>query len=110
LISDALSQVGDFFAPDYSPQCSPRVIGDDKRTVAEHMEMEVNGAGSEAVYAWDPDYSLRTAFAVVFAKQRCLFELGYQMRQRGHKPIDLIFLLQLFDYQLQLIRRYPPSN
>jgi hypothetical protein len=72
--------------------------------------MEVNGAGSEAVHAWDPDYSLARAFAIVFAKQRRLFELGHQMRQRGHKPVGPIRLARLFFSQRRLIGQYPPSN
>ena len=43
--------------------------------------MEVNGAGSEAVHAWDPKYSVRQVYAMVFAKQRALFMLGAANRR-----------------------------
>jgi Carbamoyl-phosphate synthase L chain, ATP binding domain len=72
--------------------------------------MEVNGAGSEAVHAWDPIYTLREAYAIVFAKQRMLFEIGDAMRMKGHKPIGIWKLIHLYLRQRNLILRYPPSN
>jgi hypothetical protein len=72
--------------------------------------MEVNGAGSEAVHAWDPKFSLKQAYAIVFAKQRMLFQIGDTMRAQGHQPISLWQLALLYLHQRKLIRRYPPSN
>jgi hypothetical protein len=72
--------------------------------------IEVNGAGSEAVHAWDPKFTLREAYAIVFAKQRMLFEIGDTMRRRGHRPIGLRKLAELHVRQQRLIKRYPMSN
>ncbi|MFA6229761.1 MAG: hypothetical protein WC617_06235 [Rhodanobacter sp.] len=72
--------------------------------------MEINGAGSEAVHAWDPKYSLREVYRMVFAKQRELFALGDWQRARGHQPIGLLALARHHLHQQRLIRRYPPSN
>lgn len=72
--------------------------------------IEVNGAGSEAVHAWDPKFSLRQAYAIVFAKQRVLFAIGHAMRCRGHRPVGISKLTQMFLRQHRLIGRYPPSN
>ena len=72
--------------------------------------IEVNGAGSEAVHAWDPKFTLRQAYAIVFAKQRMLFAVGHAMRCRGHRPVGIGRLTQLFLRQHRLIGRYPPSN
>ena len=72
--------------------------------------IEVNGAGSEAVQAWDPRYSLAQAYRIVFAKQRMLFRIGGMMRQRGHKPPNVFRLARLYLRQADLIRRYPKSN
>ena len=72
--------------------------------------MEVNGAGSEAVHAWDPKYSIAQVYRMVFAKQRELFALGAAMRARGHRPISLLALARHHLHQQRLIRRYPPSN
>ncbi len=72
--------------------------------------MEVNGAGSEAVHAWDPKYSIREVYRIVFAKQRLLFRIGAANRRRGHRPIGVFALGRLFLRQHALLRRYPPSN
>ena len=42
--------------------------------------MEVNGAGSEAIEAWDPDMNVWKAFQTIFVKQRALFAIGNAMR------------------------------
>ncbi len=72
--------------------------------------MEINGAGSEAIQAWDPDIGLLEAFGIIFAKQRVLFEIGAANRRRGQRPISLIRLAQLHFTQQGLLDAYPPSN
>jgi hypothetical protein len=72
--------------------------------------IEVNGAGSEAVHAWDPRYSLAEAYRIVFAKQKMLFRIGAAMRARGNGAPGLFTLAKLYLRQAALIRRYPPSN
>ncbi|MEP6823215.1 MAG: hypothetical protein ABI919_00245 [Ramlibacter sp.] len=72
--------------------------------------MEVNGAGSEAIEAWDPDTGLVQAFRTIFAKQRLLFEIAAANRQRGHRPIGLLTLARLHFMQQRLLDAYPPSN
>jgi hypothetical protein len=72
--------------------------------------IEVNGAGSEAVHAWDPRLTLAEAYGIVFEKQRQIFALGEAMRRRGHRPVGVVELARLYLRQQRLIRRYPPSN
>lgn len=72
--------------------------------------MEVNGAGSEAVHAWDPKYSIAEVYGIVFAKQRRLFAIAAAMRRSGHAPISALELAALFLRQRRLMRAYPPSN
>ena len=72
--------------------------------------MEVNGAGSEAIQAWDPDIGLFAGFRMIFAKQRLLFAIGDAMRRRGVRPIGVIQLAILNRRQQRLITAYPPSN
>lgn len=74
------------------------------------MIMEVNGAGSEAVHAWDPKYSIREAYQIIFAKQRLLFKISSINRRAGHKPIGIFKLARLHFKQQGLMRLYPPSN
>lgn len=72
--------------------------------------MEVNGAGSEAVHAWDPKYRIRDVYRIVFDKQRQLFRIGAAQRRRGHRPIGVVSLARLYWRQQRLIPRYPDSN
>lgn len=72
--------------------------------------IEVNGAGSEAVHAWDPRYTLSDAYKIVFEKQRTLFSIGAAMRKRGHRPPSGWHMAMLYLRQERLIRAYPPSN
>jgi hypothetical protein len=72
--------------------------------------MEINGAGSEAIQAWDPDTPLLAAFNIIFAKQRVLFAIGAANRAKGHRPISVRQLAALHFRQRRLIRDYPPSN
>ena len=72
--------------------------------------MEVNGAGSEAIQAWDPDTPLLAGLKMIFQKQSLLFAFGNAMRRQGVRPIGLIKLIALNQRQNRLIARYPPSN
>jgi hypothetical protein len=72
--------------------------------------IEVNGAGSEAVHAWDPALTLRQAYRIVFDKQRRLFAIAAEMRQRGARPVGWRALARHHWRQQALISRYPASN
>lgn len=72
--------------------------------------MEINGAGSEAINAWDPETTLWLAFTIIFAKQRLLFAIAAANRSKGHRPISLLQLASLHFRQRRLIEKYPPSN
>ncbi len=72
--------------------------------------IEVNGAGAEAIHAWDPRLGLREAFAAVFANHRELFALGSAMRARGHRPVGTWRLSAAWLRQQRLARGYPASN
>lgn len=72
--------------------------------------MEVNGAGSEAVHAWDPKYSVGEVYRMVFAKQRLLFRIADANRRKGHRPVGKIRLARLYLEQQRLMALYPPSN
>lgn len=72
--------------------------------------MEINGAGSEAIHAWDPDIGLVQGLRIIFAKQRLLFAIGDARRRAGVAPIGLLALARLHRRQQRLIARYPPSN
>jgi hypothetical protein len=71
--------------------------------------MEINGAGSEAIEAWDPDTGVLQGFRMVFAKQR-LLAIGAAQCRAGVRPIGLLALAQLNRRQNRLVDQYPPSN
>lgn len=72
--------------------------------------MEVNGAGSEAIQAWDPSIGLCDGLRMIFAKQRLLFAIGAANRRRGARPIGPLALMRLNRRQNRLIAQYPASN
>ena len=72
--------------------------------------MEVNGAGSEGIQAWDPGVGVLAGFRMIFKKQRILFAIANAMRCRGFKPLSGLELARLNRRQNSLISRYPPSN
>lgn len=73
--------------------------------------IEINGAGSEAIEAWDPAQSPRQAFATILRKQARLFDIAAAQRRRSAaRPLSALALLRLHLRQQALIRRYPPSN
>ena len=72
--------------------------------------IEVNGAGAEAIGAWDPTLGLWPALARVFASHRELFAVGDAMRDRGHRPVGPVRLSLAWLRQMRLARGYPPSN
>jgi hypothetical protein len=72
--------------------------------------MEVNGAGSEAIEAWDPGTGLVAGLRTIFAKQRRLFEVGAANRKRGVPTIGVLQLARLNAAQQRLLDTYPPSN
>ena len=72
--------------------------------------IEINGAGSEAIHAWDPDTGLTEGFRIILAKQKILFRIGAQMRRAGIRPIGIVRLARLFLRQQRLLALYPPSN
>ncbi len=72
--------------------------------------IEVNGAGAEAIGAWDPTLDLWSAFARVFANHRALFAVGGAMRARGYRPVGPLRLSMAWLRQMRLARGYPPSN
>ena len=72
--------------------------------------MEINGAGSEAIEAWDPRTDVLQGFRMIFSKQRLLFAIGAAQRKKGIRPIGLLELARLNLRQIRLIKLYPPSN
>ncbi|MEO8276322.1 MAG: hypothetical protein ABI639_08885 [Thermoanaerobaculia bacterium] len=114
LINPALTERVEAIARDMGPfhvgRFDVRYTDRDSLSRGDFTIMEVNGAGSEAVHAWDPKYSISDVYRIVFAKQRRLFAIGAAMRRSGHRPIGVAQLARLHLRQQRLMRSYPPSN
>jgi hypothetical protein len=72
--------------------------------------IEINGVGSEATHIWDPNTTLREAYAVQFAHYRAAFEVGRANRARGHRPTGLLELLEAWRRQRRLLASYPLND
>lgn len=72
--------------------------------------IEINGAGAEAIHAWDPEMPVLSTYRELFRAQTLLFEIARRNRARGFKPIGLRALLAYQRRQQRLIKRYPPSG
>jgi hypothetical protein len=71
--------------------------------------IEINGAGSEAISAWDPEVPILKVYSRLLDHQKLMFRIGSLNRQRGMKPARLRDVLRAAVKQAMLINRYPPS-
>ena len=72
--------------------------------------LEINGAGSESISAWDPGTPLRAVYRRLLSHQRMLFEIGAANRARGFRTPGFRAILRAAWKQRRLIRRYPASG
>ena len=72
--------------------------------------IEVNGVGSEATHIWDPECSLREAYAAQFRHYAEAFRIGAAMRRRGHSSTRPLELLHLWRLQRRLLANYPIND
>ena len=72
--------------------------------------IEVNGVGSEATHIWDPECSLREAYAAQFRHYAAAFRIGAAMRARGHRSTRPFELLRLWGLQRRLLASYPMND
>lgn len=72
--------------------------------------IEINGAGSESISAWDPGTPLGEVYRRLLAHQRMLFEIGAANRVRGYRTPGFGAILRAAWKQRRLIARYPPSR
>ena len=72
--------------------------------------IEINGAGAEAIQAWDPDVSLIKLYRAFFKSYKLLFRIGALNRARGFKPMTLWEFIRAVKHQNRLIELYPPAG
>lgn len=72
--------------------------------------IEINGAGAEAIQAWDPDVTLLKLYGEFFKAYRLLFKIGNLNRARGFKPMTFGAFMKAIRRQNRLISQYPPAG
>ena len=72
--------------------------------------IEINGAGAEAIQAWDPNVPLFSLYREFFRAQSLLFKVGALNRKRGYKPMSLRAFLKAIRKQNHLIPNYPAAG
>jgi membrane protein DedA with SNARE-associated domain len=69
----------------------------------------INGIGSAANHAWDPELPLGEVYRRLVDHQRIMFLIGEKNRARGFEPLGCADVLKSLVRQSQLSRRYPAS-
>lgn len=72
--------------------------------------IEVNGAGSEPIHAWDPEVSMINLYLELFKTQSLLFRIAAENRKRGFKTDGLKPFIKAARKQTKLIKKYPPAG
>jgi membrane protein DedA with SNARE-associated domain len=72
--------------------------------------IEINGAGAEAIQAWDPDVPVRQLYREFFKAQSLLFKVASLNRKRGYKPMSIIAFIKAIKKQNKLIDSYPAAG
>ncbi len=72
--------------------------------------IEINGAGSEATHVWDPDMTLRGAWAAELAHFGAAWRIGAANRARGARPTSVAELWRLWRRHKRLMARYPMNS
>lgn len=115
LVTPALSRRFDEIArsmPDfYYGRFDVRFASVDRLRAGEDFRIiEINGAGSEAISAWDPEVPVPEVYSRLLDHQRLMFRIGALNRRMGWKPARMTDVLRAAAKQTNLIRRYPPSS
>lgn len=72
--------------------------------------IEINGAGAEAIQAWDPDVPLFKLYHEFFKAQSLLFKVAALNRKRGFKPMPVWGLIKAIKRQNRLVDSYPAAG
>lgn len=72
--------------------------------------IEINGAGSEPIHAWDPEITFFNLYRELFKTQSLMFRIAAENRKRGFKPDSIVNFLKAAKKQTKLIKLYPPAG
>ena len=84
---------------------------EDLRAGKNFQIIEINGSGSEATHIWDPQMTLRKAYATQFFHYGESFKIGAAIRAaQGLRPTGPLRLLSLWIQQKRLMAVYPAND
>lgn len=84
---------------------------DDLRAGKNFKIIEFNGSGSEATHIWDPQMTLREAYAAQFFHYGEAFRIGAAIRAlKGLRPTSPLHLFALWLQQKRLMAAYPAND
>lgn len=72
--------------------------------------LEMNGASSEAGHIWDSNTPLKEILSTLLYQYRCLYEIGAQQREAGHKVPTFRELFRALKQEKELIKHYPATD
>ncbi len=110
-LSDRFDQIARSMPEFYFGRFDVRFESIDKLRKGEGFSIiEINGAGAEAIQAWDPHVSLPKLYSEFFKAYKLLFHIGNLNRARGYKPMSLKEFIRAIKRQNRLIEQYPPAG
>jgi hypothetical protein len=116
IVTAALTEAVDAIARDvtdlYFSRIDLRYRSLEDLQAAKHFKIiEINGSGSEATHIWDPQMTLREAYAAQFFHYGEAFRIGAAIRAvRGLRPLSLFRLWSLWAWQKRLMAAYPEND
>ncbi len=80
------------------------------KAAEEFSIIEINGAGSEPIHAWDPEVPFFSLYNELFKTQSLMFRIAAENRKRGFKSEGIIPFIKAAKKQNKLIKSYPPAG
>jgi hypothetical protein len=72
--------------------------------------LEANGAGAESTHIWDRDTSLIDAWKDLMRQYRWLFQIAYENRRNGFKPMGFREFYKSYRREKELTKQYPATD
>ncbi len=110
-LTDRVDKIAQSMPEFYFGRFDVRFESTDKLMQGEGLNIiEINGAGAEAIQAWDPNVPLMSLYREFFRSYKLLFRIGNLNRARGFKPMTLRAFMKAIRHQNCLIAQYPPAG
>ncbi len=110
-LTDRFDKIAQSMPEFYFGRFDVRFESTDKLMKGEDLNIiEINGAGAEAIQAWDPNVNLFSLYREFFKSYRLLFKIGNLNRARGFKPMTFRAFIKAIRHQNSLISQYPPAG